>query len=267
MAHARLARGERGIRIEVEVGAQDLVESAVDDDRTIHLGELEKSVAREGNVQRKAIVAGGKYGLGIAHADERADVARDDHIEGGPQRLPRGGEANGLFHALVGAFLFHGGPPLITRSSHCRTNRKASSDFAEKLRGNRHARAGRDTAPTRQVERDPAAALARRPSTNERRPSAAGTAIDASIECGAKTKSGQSGSPQLTACKAPCAATAMRAASSHRDFSARRHPTGQGHRRCLQCAGRSWSGAAPRRQNPHRAHRSHGERGFRRQHG
>ena len=66
----------------MEVGAQDLVEPAVDDDRAIHLGELEKSVAREGNVQRKAIVAGGKYSLGIAHADERADVARDDRYRG-----------------------------------------------------------------------------------------------------------------------------------------------------------------------------------------
>ena len=44
MAHARLARGEARVRVEMEVRAQDLREIAIDNDGTIHLGKLEQAV-------------------------------------------------------------------------------------------------------------------------------------------------------------------------------------------------------------------------------
>ena len=101
MAHARLARGQGWIGVEVKVRAEDLVEPPVDHDGAVHLGQLEQTVAGEGDVQRKTIVAGGEHGLGVAHADESADMAGDDHVECGAQRLPGGGEAHGLLHACL----------------------------------------------------------------------------------------------------------------------------------------------------------------------
>ena len=72
MSHARLGRGQRRVGIEVVVGAQNLREVLVDDDGTVHLGELEKTVRREGNVQLETIVAGCQDVLGISDADESA---------------------------------------------------------------------------------------------------------------------------------------------------------------------------------------------------
>ena len=113
LAHARLTRGERRIGIEVKVCAQDLVEPTIDDDGTIHLGKLEQAVAREGDIQRKAVVTRGEYGVGVAHTNEGSDVPRDDHVEGGAHRLTGRREAYGLPHAI---FCSMGVPPRLHAS-------------------------------------------------------------------------------------------------------------------------------------------------------
>ena len=81
MAHARLARGEARIRVQVEVRAKDLGEVAVDDDGAVHLRELEEAVRGKGDVQGKAVIASAENGLRVAHADERAEVPSDNHVE------------------------------------------------------------------------------------------------------------------------------------------------------------------------------------------
>lgn len=87
MTHARLTRGERGIGIEVEVGTQDLGEVAIDNDGTVHLGELEQAVRGKRNVEREAVVTGGEHVFGVADADKGAQVTGNDHVEGGADRL------------------------------------------------------------------------------------------------------------------------------------------------------------------------------------
>ena len=110
MTHARLARGKRGIGIEVEVGAQDLGEVAVDDDGTVHLGELEQTVRGERNVEREAVVTGSEHVFG---ADKGAQVTGDDHIEGGADRLTRCRQADCLFHTLLQLVLIQGIAPIV----------------------------------------------------------------------------------------------------------------------------------------------------------
>ena len=113
MTHARFARGKRGIGVEVEVGAQDLGEVAVDDDGTVHLRELEQTVRGERNVERKAVITGGEHVFGIADADKSAQVAGDDHVEGGADRLTRCRQADGLFHTLLQLVLIQGIAPIV----------------------------------------------------------------------------------------------------------------------------------------------------------
>ena len=113
MTHARLTRGERGIGIEVEVGTQDLGEVAIDNDGTVHLGELEQAVRGKRNVEREAVVTGGEHVFGVSDADERSHVAGDDHVQGGADRLTGGSQADGLFHTLLQLVLIQGIAPII----------------------------------------------------------------------------------------------------------------------------------------------------------
>ena len=113
MTHARLARGKRGIGIEVEVGAQDLGEVAVDDDGAIHLGELEQTVRGERNVEREAVVTGGEHVFSVADADKSTQVTGNDHVEGGADRLTRCRQADGLFHTLLQLVLIQGIAPIV----------------------------------------------------------------------------------------------------------------------------------------------------------
>ena len=86
MAHARLGGRQRRVGVEVVVGAQDLGEALVDHDGAVHLGELEEAVGGERDVEAEAVVAGREHGLGVADADEGAQAARDDHVEGVAKR-------------------------------------------------------------------------------------------------------------------------------------------------------------------------------------
>ena len=113
VTHARLARGKRGIGIEVEVGAQDLGEVAIDDDGTVHLGKLEQAVRGKRNVEREAVVTGSEYVFGVADADKGAQVTGDDHVEGGADRLTRCRQADGLFHTLLQLVLIQGIAPIV----------------------------------------------------------------------------------------------------------------------------------------------------------
>ena len=113
MTHTRLARGKRGIGIEVEVGAQDLGEVAVDDDGTVHLGELEQAVRGKRNVEREAVVTGSEHVFGVADADKGTQVTSNDHIEGGADRLAGGSQANSLFHTLLQLVLIQGIAPIV----------------------------------------------------------------------------------------------------------------------------------------------------------
>ena len=113
MTHARLTRGERGIGIEVEVGAQDLGEVAIDNDGTVHLGELEQTVRGKRNVEREAVVTGGEHVFGVADADKGAQVTGNDHVEGGADRLAGGSQANSLFHTLLQLVLIQGIAPIV----------------------------------------------------------------------------------------------------------------------------------------------------------
>ena len=113
VAHARLARGKRGIGIEVEVGAQDLGEVAIDNDGAVHLGKLEQAVRGKRNVEREAVVTGSEHVFGVADADKGAQVTGDDHVEGGADRLAGGRQANGLFHTLLQLVLIQGIAPIV----------------------------------------------------------------------------------------------------------------------------------------------------------
>ena len=101
VTHAGFARGERRIGIQMEVRAQDLRQIVVDDDGAIHLGKLEQTVRRERDIEREAIVASRENVLGVSDANQGAKVSGDDHVEGGADRLARGGQANRLLHALL----------------------------------------------------------------------------------------------------------------------------------------------------------------------
>ena len=113
MTHARFTRGERGIGVEVEVGAQNLGKVAIDDDGAVHLGELEQAVRGERNVEREAVVTGSKHVFGVANADKGAQVTGDDHVEGGANRLAGGRQANSLFHTLLQLVLIQGIAPIV----------------------------------------------------------------------------------------------------------------------------------------------------------
>ena len=113
MTHTRLARGERGIGIEVKVGAQNLGKVAIDDDSAVHLGKLEQAVRGERNIEREAVVTGGEYVFGVADADKGAQVTSDNHVEGGADRLARCRQANGLFHTLLQLVLIQGIAPIV----------------------------------------------------------------------------------------------------------------------------------------------------------
>ena len=113
VTHARLTRGERGIGIEVEVGAQDLGEVAIDNDGAVHLGKLEQAVRGKRNVEREAVVTGGEHVFGVADADKGAQVTGNDHVEGGADRLTGGSQADGLFHTLLQLVLIQGIAPIV----------------------------------------------------------------------------------------------------------------------------------------------------------
>ena len=113
VTHARLTRGERGIGIEVEVGAQDLGEVAVDDDGAVHLGKLEQAVRGKRNVEREAVVTSSEHVFGVADANKSAQVTSDDHVEGGADRLARCRQADGLFHTLLQLVLIQGIAPIV----------------------------------------------------------------------------------------------------------------------------------------------------------
>ena len=113
VTHTRLARGKRGIGIEVEVGAQDLGEVAVDDDGTVHLGELEQAVRGKRNVEREAVVTGSEHVFGVADADKGTQVTSNDHVESGADRLTGGSQANSLFHTLLQLVLIQGIAPIV----------------------------------------------------------------------------------------------------------------------------------------------------------
>ena len=113
VTHTRLARGERWIGVEVEVGAQNLGKVAIDDDGAVHLGKLEQAVRGERNVERETVVAGGEHVFGVADADKGAQVAGDDHVEGGADRLARCRQTNGLFHSLLQLVLIQGIAPIV----------------------------------------------------------------------------------------------------------------------------------------------------------
>ena len=113
MTHARLTRGERGIGIEVEVGAQDLGEVAIDNDGAVHLGKLEQAVRGKRNVEMEAVDTGSEHVFGVADADKGAQVTGDDHVEGGADRLTRCRQADGLFHTLLQLVLIQGIAPIV----------------------------------------------------------------------------------------------------------------------------------------------------------
>ena len=113
MTHARLTRGERGIGIEVEVGAQDLGEVAIDNDGAVHLGKLEQAVRGKRNVEREAVVTSSEHVFGVADADKGAQVTSNDHVEGGANRLTGGSQANSLFHTLLQLVLIQGIAPIV----------------------------------------------------------------------------------------------------------------------------------------------------------
>ena len=113
VTHARLTRGERGIGIEVEVGAQDLGEVAIDNDGAVHLGKLEQAVRGKRNVEREAVVTGGEHVFGVADADKGAKVTGNDHVEGGADRLAGGSQANSLFHTFLQLVLIQGIAPIV----------------------------------------------------------------------------------------------------------------------------------------------------------
>ena len=108
VAHARLARGKARVWVEVEVGAQDLREVTVHNDGAVHLGELEQAVRRERDVEWEAVVAGREHGVGVAHADEGAEVAGDDHVEGTAHGGAGGRDGDGLLEALLDRWLLLG---------------------------------------------------------------------------------------------------------------------------------------------------------------
>ena len=113
VTHARLTRGERGIGIEVEVGAQDLGEVAIDNDGAVHLGKLEQAVRGKRNVEREAVVTSSEHVFGVADADKGAQVTSNDHVEGGANRLAGGSQANSLFHTLLQLVLIQGIAPIV----------------------------------------------------------------------------------------------------------------------------------------------------------
>ena len=113
VTHARLARGKRGIGIEVEVGAQDLGEVAVDDDGAVHLGKLEQAVRGKRNVEREAVVTGSEHVFSVTDADKGTQVTGNDHVEGGADRLTRCRQANSLFHTFLQLVLIQGIAPIV----------------------------------------------------------------------------------------------------------------------------------------------------------
>ena len=113
VTHARLTRGKRGIGIEVEVGAQDLGEVAIDNDGAVHLGKLEQAVRGKRNVEREAVVTGSEHVFGVADADKGAQVTGNDHVESGADRLARCRQTNGLFHTLLQLVLIQGIAPIV----------------------------------------------------------------------------------------------------------------------------------------------------------
>ena len=113
VTHARLTRGERGIGIEMEVGAQDLGEVAIDNDGAVHLGKLEQAVRGKRNVEREAVVTGSEHVFGVADADKSTQVTGNDHVEGGADRLTGGSQADGLFHTLLQLVLIQGIAPIV----------------------------------------------------------------------------------------------------------------------------------------------------------
>ena len=101
VAHARLGGGQRRVRVQVVVGAQNLGEVAVDDHGAVHLAELEEAVGGERDVELEAVVTRGEDVLRVAHADEGAQVARQDHVQGRAQRRPRRGLPDRVVEALL----------------------------------------------------------------------------------------------------------------------------------------------------------------------
>ena len=101
VARARLGGGQRRVGVQVVVGAQDLGDIAVDDHGAVHLAELEEAVGRERDVELEAVVAGGEHVLGVTNADERSEMAGEDHVERDPEGRAGGGVPDGVLQALL----------------------------------------------------------------------------------------------------------------------------------------------------------------------
>ena len=102
VARACLGGGQRRIGVEVVVGAQDLGEILVDDDRAVHLAELEETICGERDVHGKTIIPGSKHVLGVADADKGTQVTGNYHVEGHAKRSSRRRHLDCTIDALLG---------------------------------------------------------------------------------------------------------------------------------------------------------------------
>ena len=86
----------------MDVGADDTARVRIEENRAVHLRELEEAVGSEGDVDLEATVAKCENGLEIANADEGAVVGREYHVERNAQVSARGDHLHDVVHALNG---------------------------------------------------------------------------------------------------------------------------------------------------------------------
>ena len=84
----------------MHVGTNDATCVGVEQNRTIHLRELEEAVGGEGNVDFEATVAQRENGGEIADADEGAIIGRENHVKRDAQVSARGDHLHDVVHAL-----------------------------------------------------------------------------------------------------------------------------------------------------------------------
>ena len=136
VARARLGRGKRRVGVEVVVCAQDLGEVLVQNYGAVHLAQLEEAVCREGNVQLKAVVAGGQDVFCVADADKCAHVTGDDHVEG----VAQGGPRRRLLDGVLKGYLVIGGKHLKLSRIHGGSLRLVADGDAARRAGARPGR-------------------------------------------------------------------------------------------------------------------------------
>jgi len=85
---------------QVHVGANDATRVSVEQNRTVHLRELEEAVRGESDVDFEATVAQRENGGKVTDADEGAIIGGENHIERDAQVSTRGDHLHDVVHAL-----------------------------------------------------------------------------------------------------------------------------------------------------------------------